>query len=1538
MRIFISSPGDVGEERELAALVMQRLQREFAGRLEISPFFWEHQPLRATASFQEEIDAILRPSQADVVIVILWSRLGTRLGPDCTRPDGRPYASGTEYEFEDAVSGYQRQGVPDLLVYRKTAKAFADLSLSDEEYQARREQKKLVDAFIEKWFKGTEGTFTAAFHEFASAGEFEEKLEQHLRGLIEKRRPGVLPKEPAPKQVWQRESPFRGLEIFDFQHAPIFCGRTQAISEILQLLRRQAQRGTAFVLIMGMSGGGKSSLVRAGVVPRLTQPGVIEGIGFWRRGVLRPSDAGGDLLAALAQALLQEEALPSLQVKSVAELAQHWRKSPETVIKLAVRPELECLAREVQQRERLARPPEARLALVVDQMEEIFTQEKFTPEQRQEFTRALAALARSGFVWVLATMRSDFYGRCEELPELQELKQGEGQYDLRPPTPAEIGQMIRQPAAMAGLEFEERGEPPGRLDDVLRDAASRNPQALPLLEFALEELYLRGRRGEQQPQVLTFAAYEEMGGLSGAIARRAEAVFESLPETERESALDLVLANLVNLGLGEKESLTAKRMPLEQVALTPASRELVDAFVATRLMVVDRSEDGRVVAGLAHEALLEHWEKARDWVVQNRDFLRVRTRIVTAAALWHGQEELPSLLLPPGKPLACAEALLARQREKLGEDEIRYIEASSREAARKKRRRALGRGAWVATVICLALSGLWYWDTYYRLHCEYYTNYTKRWSNPEGIGKITTAQASQRNVSYQFYRQGRKGFVTEVRVVQGCGEYASQHGVGTYLADPRVKEFSAQKDCRYVFERDAKGRVIKEKSFNRLGHLVFEFAYLSDDNTTASYLEHGRLQARSGAGAAFVVFSRIASGPNAGLEEEIHFLDVNGKPKPDHNGIYGERREFNEQGLSVTTSYLGSNGKAALHKVGYATATLKYDNQGNVLEAALYGVDGRPTLHKEGFFKWIKYYNGNGNVIKGVHFGVDGLPTLINAGYAIVTMKYDDRGNATETAYYGVNGLPTLCKDGYFKWNQKYDDRGNAIDASCFGRDSQPTLHKDGFFRLTQEYDDQGNDIETAYFGIDGQPTLHKDGNFKFTKKYDDRGNVIEQAFFGIDGQPTLHKDGNFKFTKKYDDRGNVIEQAFLGIDGQPTIIQDGYFKWTQTFDDRGNVIEAACYGMDDQPTLHKEGYFKYAQKIDDRGNVIEQAFFEVDGKPTIIKDGYFKWTQNFDERGNVIERAYFGVDGKPSTIKDGYFKYAQKIDHRGNVIERAYFGIDGLPTLHKDGNFKFTKKYDERGNVIEQAFFGVDGQPKIIKDGYFKWTRKFNVWGNVIEKAFFGIDGRPTIHKEGFFKWMNKYDDRGNATEWTYFDTQSQPTLNKYGYYRLTQKYDDRDNVVEGACYGMDDQPALHRDGYFKYAQKIDNRGNVIEQAYFGIDGQPTLHKDGNFKFTKKYDDRGNVIEQAFFGVDGQPTIIKDGYFKWTQKFDKRGNIVEAACYGVDGKPTINKSGFARKTMYYNLYNNMVKESYWGVDGLPARLKVVIAAVLPGGQGKRPA
>ena len=162
---------------------------------------------------------------------------------------------------------------------------------------------------------------------------------------------------------------------------------------------------------------------------------------------------------------------------------------------------------------------------MVDQLEELFTT-GFSPEVRQKYISAIAGLVRSGRVFVLATLRSDFYASYQEFPDLIELTKPSGKFDLRPPTPYEIGNMIRLPAEAAGLHFEQDRETGQRLDQALRDAASATPESLPLLEHVLSLLYdQQSTRGDD---LLRWSDYRELGELKGALAKHAEAVFSTL--------------------------------------------------------------------------------------------------------------------------------------------------------------------------------------------------------------------------------------------------------------------------------------------------------------------------------------------------------------------------------------------------------------------------------------------------------------------------------------------------------------------------------------------------------------------------------------------------------------------------------------------------------------------------------------------------------------------------------------------------------------------------------------------------------------------------------------------------------------------------------------------------------------------------------------------------------------------------------------------------------------------------------------------------
>jgi tetratricopeptide (TPR) repeat protein len=688
MKVFVSSPGDVVEERVVTRRVIDRVSAVTGASVEA--VFWEHEPLLASAGFQEQIPL---PEECDVVILILWSRLGTRLPRHIKRSDGSQYESGTEFEFENALESYRRNGLPDLLVYRKTARPVAHLD-SEAEVLGRLQQKKALDGFLDKWFHGDDGSFTAAFHRFEKLADFEDLLETHLRKLVETRLPEDAAERVA-RAEWRKGSPFRGLSVFEPEHAPIFFGRTEATSQVLNALRVQAASGRPFVLILGMSGCGKSSLARAGVIPLMTQPGVIEGIGLWRLAKMRPGEASGDLYLRLASALLRDEALPELGADgtTAAELGRILRDDQEAAFPL-VKGGLSQAAAELARNDGLDSQPKANLLLLVDQLEEIFTTAGVTAEERAGFLAVIDSLARSGRVWVLATLRSDFYPRCAELPVLAALKEGTGQYDLLPPSRGEIGQMIRLPAQVAGLAFEEHERTGTRLDDILRDAASRNPEVLPLLQFTLEELY----KQRNEEGVLTISAYEELGGVEGALAQRAERVFGSVSPEVRE-ALPAVLGALISVGSDQEDRPTRRRASLESFAEGSAARKLVDAFVRARLFVTDRDDEGRAIVTVAHEALLAHWPRLAEWIEHNRELLRIRARVSASTAQWEQERRSRDCLMASEKRLAQAIELLQASEIELTDSEREFIAASL----------ARGRRAWwfkrsaVAALLVLAV-------------------------------------------------------------------------------------------------------------------------------------------------------------------------------------------------------------------------------------------------------------------------------------------------------------------------------------------------------------------------------------------------------------------------------------------------------------------------------------------------------------------------------------------------------------------------------------------------------------------------------------------------------------------------------------------------------------------------------------------------------------------------------------------------------------------------------------------------------------------
>ena len=527
----------------------------------------------------------------------------------------------------------RERGTPDVIAFRNISPVRIDTI--DAEARARgNAQLDALDAFWKLRF-ADKGEFIAGYKTYKTIEEFDALLEGSLRKLIERRiqvlRAGSSPEAPT------KGSPFRGLRSYEFDDTDIFHGRDSLVAEAAELLAAHAREGTAFLLVSGPSGSGKSSLVKAALVPRLMKPGRVEGASFLRRALFRPSAGGGDLFLGLANALSHSEALPELLApeQGAGELAAHLRESA-AASGFVFAGALSLVTAQARAAGRLLDFERAKLVLVIDQLEELFTAADISTADRSLFARLLSALARAGDVWIVATLRDDFWPQIAGIPELAELVGGQGRLDIASPSPAEIAEIIRKPALAAGLVFETNPLSGHGLDAVLAQDASAEPGVLPLLSFTLDALYAADVAGAGGSQ-LTFDSYETLGGLRGAIAKRAETIVGDLPEAARD-VVPRVLRTLT--AQGEKVAV-ARPAPFAVFPGESAPRLVVDALLSGRLLVA-ANEGGTPMLRLAHEALLTQWDRARDQLIKDRRDLETR-------ALVEAQERRWSVAEPNGK-------------------------------------------------------------------------------------------------------------------------------------------------------------------------------------------------------------------------------------------------------------------------------------------------------------------------------------------------------------------------------------------------------------------------------------------------------------------------------------------------------------------------------------------------------------------------------------------------------------------------------------------------------------------------------------------------------------------------------------------------------------------------------------------------------------------------------------------------------------------------------------------------------------------------
>jgi WD40 repeat protein/DNA-binding XRE family transcriptional regulator len=497
-------------------------------------------------------------------------------------------------------------------------------------------------------------------------------------------------------------SPYRGLAVFGEQDAGWFFGREAATSAVLDRMSRLLA-GTGLLVVSGASGAGKSSLLRAGVLPRIRADGLsaAPGATSWPCVLFTPTRAPLDELALRVAPLAGTDAAA---VRHGLETAPAWFALTARQAALA---EPRGPAGDGDDLTADGGQPslQRRLLLVVDQFEELFTQ---CPDegQRRAFLAALDAAATAGHgpdqtpaALVVLGMRADFEARCADYPQLAGPVQD--RYLVTAMTGRQLRMAITEPAKKAGSKVDD-----DLTDLLLAEVRTGQPGTfgagvLPLLSHALDQSW-RSRTGP----ALTLADYERTGGIEGAVAGSAQRAYDALTPAQQAAARDVFLRLTVTSSDGVDSADRATRAELTE-GKSPAEAQdvetVLEAFAAERLLTLAAG-----TVELSHEVLLTAWPLLRDtWLADTRADRIVRTRLSATAAEWAHHSRDPSYLYS-GSLLQAAADTAAR----IGADPARHPPLSQAEqdflyaSDRAHRRRARGRQAVIAGLVALTLTSI----------------------------------------------------------------------------------------------------------------------------------------------------------------------------------------------------------------------------------------------------------------------------------------------------------------------------------------------------------------------------------------------------------------------------------------------------------------------------------------------------------------------------------------------------------------------------------------------------------------------------------------------------------------------------------------------------------------------------------------------------------------------------------------------------------------------------------------------------------------
>jgi len=868
-------------------------------------------------------------------------------------------------------------------------------------------------------------------------------------------------------------------------------------------------------------------------------------------------------------------------------------------------------------------------------------------------------------------------------------------------------------------------------------------------------------------------------------------------------------------------------------------------------------------------------------------------------------------------------------------------------------------------------SALWYWDKYHRVTIDYCMNYAEHYGVPRCVGRVTEAQAGEREQTFRIISRG--GQVQEMTSVNQFGYPTAEVSTLDPLGHPSATAASLDTSSllgstdievvvrKYKYEA-TKGNItaplstVEMENASRKSILKLRYDFTPDRRQSSLTFDVStgiglfqRAQPKIGVTALTDEFT----GAPLSIEDQFrsktrisqHRISYDGEGKI-------ERRLFQPRG-SATASIADASG---VH--GYA---YEYTPEGLVSVVRNLGPNHQPQPNHRGIALVQYYYDSAGRLVRETNLDRSRKPVDDVEGIATRHLSLDKDGNYRGVRFLDASGSRTLDRiSGCSGFRIEQGGQPDTKRGVCLDVDDRTMIGKHGYAIIEAREDGKGRPISLAGYDPNGRPVvIGPIGSHKVTMAYGPDDLRQDMKHFDANDRPVLSaKTGIHHMAMMLDTHGNPIQVSGFGADGTPMPRKgDWAVSIYRRFDtDRGLVLSETGVGID----LQDRADFEY----DDLGNMVLLQQFDADGRKINSASNTFSTTtMDWTDRGLMSGLSVKDPHDRPTTMKEHGVHGIRAVHNQyGQVTVTTMVGTDGAPTPSKpDSVARVRFEYNSRGNVLRAMAFDAHDRPTAAKrNGASGIAFRYDSQGNPEHVTFLGPDLNPVNTKAGFSIVRRKYDRHNRMTEEAYFDIAGLRVLNsQVGAWRTTFTHDSRGNVTAVRAYSVDDRPVAAGDlGVWEIRSDYDEYDRLRLETYWGTDGKPTKTRTlGVSRVESDYDERGNIQEVRLYDERGSPVAARGaGYWRLVRKYtpndqllsetmydtrnrphtlpeqgyttiqyrhDPRGNVIETSYLDHNGRAVMNaKEGCAFVTAKHNERDNMVEGACYGVDRRPLNNK----------------